>query len=235
MIAANVRHLRKKVSQKDTLLWFSMFSMLALFILVSYALNIPEDINLGGKAQTADTKLDEVRFHLLAVKKVTLQYHVDGNSINARSKFEKLKKQADDQIDHLEEKAAYSRDLSERIKVFRAAYNGAFDAERRYLNQISNTNQSSIAYGSDGERVIVSAQNHARFLDMVKILADTEIILHEAIARGREAFKLFQLAGALLLISFFTSIVLYQRNSSKEHTAREKNLEMTLRSIGDAV
>lgn len=52
---------------------------------------------------------------------------------------------------------------------------------------------------------------------------------------GLQAYKILWWTSGLFTVCLFAAIFLFQHRSSREHAVREKNLEMTLRSIGEAV
>ena len=55
------------------------------------------------------------------------------------------------------------------------------------------------------------------------------------ITEGLQAYKILWWTSGLFTVCLFVALFLFQHHSGREHAVREKNLEMTLRSIGEAV
>ncbi len=56
-----------------------------------------------------------------------------------------------------------------------------------------------------------------------------------AITEGLKAYKILWWTSGLFIVCLLVAIFLFQHHLSREHAVREKNLDMTLRSIGEAV
>ena len=69
----------------------------------------------------------------------------------------------------------------------------------------------------------------------VRLGSKTRKLINQDLDKGHRAFIILQLAAVFIIICFFITIILFQRKSNREHVTREKNLEVTLRSIADAV
>jgi PAS domain S-box-containing protein len=80
-----------------------------------------------------------------------------------------------------------------------------------------------------------ASENGVLFFNVMQLLADGEKPIHDDISIGQQASQILWWAGGMLIVYFFAVIILFQRHSNREHKVRERNLEVTLRSIGDAV
>ncbi|MCK4705714.1 MAG: PAS domain S-box protein, partial [Gammaproteobacteria bacterium] len=213
--------------------------MLMLFVIVLYALNIPQDIQTGVKGQIAIKELDGMRHPLLKIKATASRFHFDQNVSAAKIDLEKLDADSKSCIHHYKIAADYNNVLSKTVADFTIAYNRWIKAELQYLAAFAKSSymQSDDIAGLSHEHYLVlkSSENNALFLSVMQLLADGEEPIHDDIIKGRHASHVLQWATASLAIYFFVIIFLFQRASGREHLLREKNLEITLKSIGDAV
>ena len=205
---------------------------LLFFILVFYIFGVSENMQLVKNGQTADEGLHEVSQSLLGIKKVISQFQFDGSAVDDKSKFEKLIKQVDSRIYHYENVAAYNSVLSEKISDFKVVYNEWIIAEKMYAYQYSETRHSSL--DRVNSHYLITEKNNI-FLNAMQLLANTEKLIHDDIIRGQKTFYVIQWLVALIFVYFCFMALFYQRKSLRKHVIREKNLEMTLQSIGDAV
>ena len=206
--------------------------LLLLFILVLYVFDVPEGMQRGKNGQAAIKGLDEASRSILSIRRVISQFQFDGNAVDAKSSFERLIKLADLQVNHYENLAAYSSALSEKAMEFKKIYNQWINVEKTYIDQYSQTYYSSLDRISGHYQAI---ESEGMFLRAMQLLTDSEMPIHDDITRGQKAFNILQMASAPLLLYLFFVILFFWRKSLREHVTREKNLEMILRSIGDAV
>ena len=218
-------------------MWGNILFALSLFIIVIYTMEVPQDIQIGRKGQIALKELDGMNRPLLNIKAVVSQFQIDENVNSAKSELEKLGEKAESCINHYKNATGYSKLLGNNVVDFTAAYYKWFDAESEYLEQYSKIHNTQIQNVHDKDYYLIERryESDAMFLAAMALLSDGEPPLHDDIAKGHEAYNILQWAIGLLIVYIFTVIFLFQRNSNREHAIREKNLEMTLRSIGNAV
>lgn len=212
-----------------------MLITLSLFIIVLFAIGVPQDIETGVNGQIAIKELDGMNHPLLKIKAATSRLHIDENVATAKSDLEKLGESAESCIHHYESAASYNSVLSKNVAAFTLAYNKWIDAENEYLNLYSQRLSWRDDHVDDHHLTQMASENNALFLSTMQLLFDGEPPIHDDIAKGRRASQILQWASALLIIYFFFVVVFYQRRSNHAHAVREANLEVTLRSIGDAV
>ncbi len=226
-----------KGSANSRVLWGSVLFVLSLFVIVLFIMGVPQDIQKGNKAQIALKQLDAVNHSLLNSKTVISQFQMDGNVNRTKSEFEKLGVIAESSINYYKNVADYNAALSSNIVAFSAAYYRWFNAEYDYLAQHFEAHSMQVedVHNKEHHLIEVQNENNALFLAAMALLTDEKLVLYDDIAKGQQACKVMQWAIGLLIVCFFTGFFLFQRNSSRVHAIREKNLEMTLRSIGEAV
>ena len=214
-----------------------MLFILALFVLVLFVLDIPRDIQAGINGQVAIKELDGMRHPLLKIKNTVSLFHIDKNIVTAKSDLEKLAADAESCLHQYKNATEYNEVLSKKVADFTAAYNKWIFAENRYLTQFYEANYMQSGRDEDLDRrlVLKASENNTLFLLTLQLLADGEIPLHDDIAKGRQAYQILQLTTAFFAICFFILVFLFQRNLGREYAVREKNLEVILKSIGDAV
>ncbi len=205
---------------------------LLFFFLVFYILDVSEGIQLVKNGQSANKGLHEVSRSLLGMKKVISQFQFDGGAVDAKNKLEKLIKQADFHVHHYENLATYNSALSKKISGFNVVYNEWVNAEKMYTNQYSETRYSSLDHVNSH---YLRTEKNSIFLSAMQLLVNTEMLIHDDIIRGQKTFYVIQWLVVLLFVYFCFMALFYQRKSLRKHVIREKNLEMTLQSIGDAV
>lgn len=234
MLSPSISYLKNIVSNKSAL-WVSMLFTLSLFIIVLFAIGVPQDIETGINGQIAIKELDGMNHPLMKIKAATSRFHMDENVAAAKSDLEKLGASAESCIHHYESAASYNSISSKNVAAFTLAYNRWVEAENEYLNLYSQRLSWRHDHLDDHYLTQMASENNALFLSTMQLLFDGEPALHEDIEKGRRASQILQWASALLVIYFFFVIVLFQRRSNLAHAVREANLEVTLRSIGDAV
>ena len=234
MLSPSISYLKNIVSNKSAL-WVSMLFTLSLFIIVLFAIGVPQDIETGVNGQIAIKELDGMSHPLMKIKAATSRFHIDENVAAAKSDLEKLGASAKSCIHHYESAASYNNILSKNVVAFTLAYNRWIEAENEYLNLYSQRLSWRHDHVDDHHLTQMASENNALFLSTMQLLFDGEPALHEDIEKGRRASQILQWASALLVLYFFFVIVLFQRRSNLAHAVREANLEVTLRSIGDAV
>lgn len=223
---------------KNSNLLFNILFTLCLAVIVLYVIEVPHDIQKGINGQIAIEKLNRMREPLLDIKAVTSRFHIEENIAVAKSQLEKLGASAESCIHHYEDTANYNSILSKNVVDFSVAYNKWITAEKVYLNQFAQKQGNSQVHNHNSHDHFLSMkafENNALFLSAMQLLADGESLIHEDLANGRRALQILLWTCALLMVYFFVIIVQFQRKSNREHAVREKNLEVTLRSIGDAI
>lgn len=184
---------------------------------------------------TANKELVSVRYPLLEIKDTIFQFHIDKDTSITKIRLEKLAREAESYIHHYESTAIYNDELRDNVVNFTLSYNRWVNAEKRYINQIIQSQDGLSYYAKDQYPIIIAPENNAMFLSTIQLLSDAEVLIHNDITKGQKSLELFQWACVLFIVYFIIAIISYQRNSNKEHMTREKNLETTLRSIGEAV
>lgn len=234
MLSPSISYLKNIVSNKSAL-WVSMLFTLSLFIIVLFAIGVPQDIETGVNGQIAIKELDGMNHPLMKIKAATSRFHIDENVAAAKSDLEKLGESAESCIHHYESAASYNSVLSNNVAAFTLAYNKWIDAENEYLNLYSQRLSWRHDHVDHHHLTQMASENNSLFLSTMQLLFDGEPPIHDDIAKGRRASQILQWASALLIIYFFFVVAFYQRRSNRAHAVREANLEVTLRSIGDAV
>lgn len=227
----------RKEKTNNRILWGSILFMLALFIIVLFVNKVPQYIQMGGKGQVALEHLDVVGEYLLSIKTAVTQYQIDGNVNRAKSELQRLGEKTEARINEYNRVADYSVTSSNSVKVFTTAYYRWFNAEYDYLEQYSEIHNTQIENMRDKDHHLILAlqQGNALFLSALVRLVDAEPMFHNDIIKGQKAYRFLQWVSGLLIAYIFIALFLFQRYSTRVHAAREKNLEMTLKSIGEAV
>ncbi len=220
----------RKEKTNNRILWGSILFMLTLFITVSFILEAPQNIQKSIKAQAALKELDGICRSVLNIKAVTSQFQIDDNANNAKSKLKNLGETAGSRISHYKNTASYNQTLHKHVVDFATVWQKWFDAEYETLEPYFKT------HGTQPLHLIeVQNENNILFLSAMASLLDARSVLHDDIAKAQTAYKILQWASALFIAYVFIALFLFQRYSTREHIADKKNLEMTLKSIGEAV
>jgi len=233
---SNILNLRKGET-KSRVLWGNILFTLFLFLMVLYLFEVPQGVQAGRKGQIALKALDGLSHPMLNIKAVVSQFQFDRNVYNAKSELERLLERAKSRIHHYKTAANYSDSSSKNAASFATAYYEWFNAEHEYIEWYSESHVMKKHNIYDEEYYLIERphENNVKFLAAMEQLHDGEPPLHDDIAKGQKAYNILQWTSGLLIVYLFAIIFLFQRNSNYEHVVREKNLEMTLRSIGDAV
>ncbi|WP_297529474.1 sensor domain-containing protein [Thiohalobacter sp.] len=194
-----------------------------------YWLDIPERLRHEQLGQQAIRELDVMRRPLLDIKRqeVALVSILDQQPSRA-PELEQAIHRADLQIDRFQRAGAYNPELAGRIERFAARY-GSWVSTLRHL--------AMHADGRPDEHGIVQYLNQAeqRFLATMNALGDCEEPVHDDIHDGQQAVYQLQMATGLLAFYVFLLILLYQRAVTRAVSDQEKQLSITLQSIGDGV
>jgi len=236
MVIPNILMLRN-YGANSRALWGNILFTLLLFVIVLYLFEVPQNIHTGKNGQIALKELDGMNQPLINIKVVMSQFQFDGNIHNAISELKRQGERAESCIHHYRDAADYSDSSSKNAAGFATAYYEWFDAEHEYLELYSESlvMKNHNTYDKKKYLEAIQHENNIRYLAAIEQLHNGEPPLHDDIAKGQKAYKILQWASGLIIVYLFTAIFLFQRGSNREHIIREKNLEMTLRSIGEAV
>ena len=215
-------------------LWIHMLSTILLFTIVLFSLGVPQDIQRGTMGQIALEELEGMNHPLLKIKAAVSRIHDEDETV-VRKELKELDASATASIHYYEQAANYNIALSENVEEFTRSYRQWISAENEYLNIHYATHERQSHNSHDHLLSLKVSESNALFLHTMELLFDGEDPIYKDVEKGRQASHIFQFAVLLLLAYFFITVILFQRDSSREHSAREKNLEVTLNSIGDAV
>jgi len=234
MAVTDVFNLRDADVKGSVLLGNLLFT-LTLFLVVLYVLQVPQEIQVARKGQMALKELRRISHPLLSIKAVISQFQIDGNVNSAKSELERLGKKAELSIQRYKQAADYNEPLIKNVVDLTAAYRMWLDAENESLDQYSISHDIQGHHYNDHVLMTNLYESNAKLLVAMALLSEGEPALHADIDKGQKAYKILLWASGLLLVYIFTVLFLFLRNSNRQHVIREKNLEMTLRSIGEAV
>ena len=218
-----------------TSLWGMLLLPLILVVLFLLTLQVPQDIQKGIDGQVAMQELDSIGQSLLEAKTIVSRFPINEDEVNAKSELNELDKAIAINLQNYRNTVIYSQILRENEANFSQLYNQWINTEKEFINRYYQQHRQQTEHNNDHYLSIALSENNALFLKLMQLRAESETFIHHDIEKGRQASQLLQWAGALLILYFFITIVVFQRNSSRDHAARENNLEVTLRSIGEAV
>jgi len=211
-----------------------LFVVLLAFIFL-FIIQVPKNIQQGHSGQIALKELNDIRHSLLNIKTIISQFPIDNELPNTINKFNKLLEKAKPNLQNYQSSSAYSHNLNETVVSFFLAYDKWINAEKKYFDQYTQLHDQSNHHDNDHLLTQMVVGNNALFLDTMQALSDSESSIYEDIKTGHKASQTLQWSGALLITYFFILVILFQLKSKREHAVREKNLEVMLRSIGEAV
>lgn len=213
-----------------------MLSILMLAVILLLAMQVPQNMQKGSSGQRVMNELNAMRHSLLNIRTLVSQAAVDQPAPSLTRELLRLGENVSAGIVHYEKAASYNQTLSEKVASFSLAYQRWINAETDYLQQHSQQHRLAASQdNADRQLIAMASENNALFLTAMRLLIDAEPAVYQDIAKGNHASQNLLWVGALLMVYFFITIVHFQRSSNRVHSAREKNLAVTLRSIGEAV
>jgi len=222
-------------SSTRPLMWAYLLFTLVLFASVVFLLRIPQDIQLGLNAQKAIKVLDNLHYPLLETRTLLSKLSIDSVPETAVHDLVELRGKANDYIESFTETAAYSARLNDFVDEVSTTYSAWINAEYDYLIKLVDIGKRNSRWKDELRLSTINTENETLFLDAMRLLSDGEVYMHQDIEQGQRAYKMFQWAVALLGIYLISVLYFVNRMSKRAHIQREKNLEVTLKSIGDAV
>jgi diguanylate cyclase (GGDEF)-like protein/PAS domain S-box-containing protein len=212
-----------------------MLIVLAAASIVITIIGVPDAIVNGIKGQAAIVELDGIRHTLLEVKAATARLYFSKYAASIADDLKKTGTRLESSLEHYEKAANYNSVLANEVIEFAQACNRWLNAEKIYIEEYSESAHWQTSPENEDFIAKSAFENNALFLEVLQQLADGERPIHDDITKGRQATRILLGTGFLIIIYFFFITIIYQRNSNRIQLIREQNLEVTLRSIGDAV
>jgi len=149
-----------------------------------------------------------------------------------------LRAQAEQKLQDTHAESQYRQELTQLVTEMVDEYQYWITAEEAVLHTLTDWSQTT---GHDAQSRLYweltrkGHENNQLFLQVMFRLHDVELMISQDIAAGQNAKSYLQYAAALLFIYYLVVFMVSHKRSTRKHSIREKNLEVTLRSLGDAV
>ena len=219
---------------------------IAVFLILLFALKIPEHIVTGNQGQIAIQMLDAMRQPMLAIEKIQTGNALTGDK---RRQMQAAAAVLRERVTRYLEVAAYNPLLLARVRQFATVVDKWLQGELHFAGHRHGGADTNLDPEAMHQLVLRHDANMQAFIHALEILALGEKPIHHDIGGGRHATYTLQVMAAGLVLYLLGLIIVYQRQSRQRlHAAygnlqraqqslseREQYLALTLDSIGDAV
>ena len=218
-----------------TNLLMAAFSLPVLLLLVLFFFEVPQKSYQGGQAQAIGRALAEVRVAVLEFK--TSHKEVIGNSVDRKNRHlsDETVTPVLATIDQLKQIHGYQPLLTHILDRLEPVYRDWVTLELKYHGLM---HQAELGYLTEVDAALLSSMQAQRddvFLEIMDLLSSSERSVQHAIAQGHFAGRGLLFSGAIVIAYLAVLLILYQYFSNLKLRAKEKDLVITLGSIGDAV
>ena len=233
VMISSISYIKNNVS-KTFPLWGSMLLTLSLVVVSLFAFEVPQNIQTGLNAHAVSRELHNMRFPFIEARAAMLTNKVKSGTYTYTTIVESCGN-VTSCVDAYEKAAAYNKALNKFVVDFKIAFKRWIKSVKGYEYQLTQIPNQLSGHVNNRELKVKEAENNVLFIEMIQQLNSGEKLINQDLEKGQQAFEILQGVTLLIIIYFFIVIILYQRRSNRKHILREKNLEVTLRSIADAV
>lgn len=213
----------------------AMLFLPVLLIAILFHYELPQRNQRGIQAQIIDESLSSVRLAVLEFK----ARPKDASVVSLLRRNEQSNKQIMSpvlsRIEQIHSISGVESQLSENLDEIGLIYKNWVIVERENVRLLQQANTLQLTEADVKFLSSVQVKRDEHFLEIMTLLSNSEVPLHQTIAHGHDASRVLQLSGYIIIAYLAILLALYQYALNLKLRAREKDLEITLGSIGDAV
>lgn len=204
--------------------WLFIIAGCLVFILLIFTLQLPFKIKHGEKGQAAIKMLDAMRRPFLDIKEAESLLIKTKDVITAYSNLSKTIESADILILQYKQLSRYNPELNKNVLELSKMYEVWIDSERHLFDHYRGIPVHKGITITDAQFIDEFAMVNSVFLSVINKLGEGEIPIHNDIAIGENANRMFQILSGALFIYFISFIFLQQR--SKNRALKEYELRL---------
>ncbi len=208
---------------------------LSLVLIILFAIDVPHDLQAGFNAQVASKELHDIRIPFFKSRTEILQQQHSEDESGVDNEMVKLCGAVVSCIDDYEKATVYNRELNKGVVNFIEAFQRWINSVKEYEDQLTRRHNAPFGDVNNRELIMKQFESNTLFIVMTQLLDDGEKLINQDLAKGYKAFIILLGATLFIIIYFSIVIILFQRSTNRKHIIRAKNLDVTLRSIADAV